>query len=112
MAGPTVKLGSWFIVSKYDAKDGAVEERIRKGLTAVREAVGKKDYVLDSFSFADILGASVVQTVHPLDEKFLRVGSGTKRLWHHEELATEFADVVAWRDRLYEKHRPPRKKRK
>lgn len=108
MAGPTAKMGSWFIVGKYDAKEGAVEDRIRKGLAAVRNAVGKKEYVFDSFSFADIIGASVVQTVHAFDEKYLEIPPGTKRLWHHDALAKEFADVIAWRDRLYEKHRPAR----
>jgi glutathione S-transferase len=106
MAGPAVWMGSRFIVSKYDARDGAIDERIRKGLLAVRNAVGKKEYVYDSFSFADIIGASIVQTVQVLDEKFLELPPGTKRLWHHEELAKEFADMIAWRDRIYEKHRP------
>jgi glutathione S-transferase len=106
MAGPAVWLGSRFIVSKYDANVGSVYDRIHRGLSAVRNAVGKKDYVFDSFSFADIIGASAVQTVHPFDNKYLSIPPGTKRLWSHEELSQEFADVIAWRDRIYEKHRP------
>ncbi len=108
LAGPTVWVGSRFIVSKYDANDGSVVDRIRRGLVTVREAIGKKEYVYDSFSFADIIAASAVQTVHPIDDKFLIIPPGTRRLWNHAELAEEFADVVAWRDRLYEKHRPAR----
>ncbi len=108
MAGPSVWLGSRFIVSKYDANDGSVLDRIHRGLTTVRNAIGKKEYVYDSFSFADIIAASAVQTVYPFDDKYLVIPPGTRRLWNHAELAEEFADVMAWRDRLYEKHRPAR----
>lgn len=106
MAGPAVWLGSRFIVSKYDANAGSVYDRIHRGLSTIRSAVEKTDYVLDSFSFADIIGASAVQAVHPFDDKYLPIPPGTKRLWSHEELSQEFADVIAWRDRIYEKHRP------
>ncbi|MEO8876736.1 MAG: glutathione S-transferase [Polyangiaceae bacterium] len=110
MAGPAVWIGSRFIVSKYNANDGSVEERIRKALTAVRTAVGKKDYVLNAFTFADIVAASLVQSIAPFDQKFLAIPPATRKLWHHDGFAKEFADVIAWRDRLYEKHRVPESK--
>jgi len=106
MAGPAVRLGTWFIVRKYEANDGAVDERIRKGLMHVREAIGAKSYVSDAFSFADIVGASIVQAIAPFDEKFLSIPPATRKLWRHEAMAAEFSDLIAWRDAVYEKHRP------
>jgi len=106
----SARIGTQFIVGKYNARIGSVDDRIRSGLRKVREALGGKPYVLDAFSFADVLGASVVQAVVPVDAKYLDVPPGTRRLWKHEKLAKEFPDLVAWRDAVYGKHRPTTKK--
>ena len=107
-AGFSARLGSSFIAMKYNARIGSVNDRIRNGLRHIREELGGKDYILDRFSFADVIATSVVHAVSP-NEKFVKLGPGTLRLWKHETLAKEFRDLIEWRDRVYSKHRPKSK---
>jgi len=105
----SAKVGTTFVASKYNARIGSVDDRIRAGLRAVSEALGKKDYILDSFSFADIVGTSVVQAIAPGDDKYVNLPPGTRRLWNHEKLQKEFGHLIEWRDKIYSKHRPKSK---
>ena len=105
----SAKVGTTFVASKYNARIGSVDDRIRAGLRAVSDALGKKDYILDSFSFADIVGTSVVQAIAPGDDKYVNLPPGTRRLWNHEKLQKEFGHLIEWRDKIYSKHRPKSK---
>ncbi len=106
VASPSARLGSWFIARKYDSSFQDIDERLRAGLQSVREALSGRAFLYgDAFSYADILAASALQGVAPVADRFLEMGPATRRLWTHPELAREFADLVAWRDALYEKHR-------
>ena len=106
LAGVSARVGTMFIVNKYRARIGSVDDRIRAGLRAAREALGGKPYVLDEFSFADVLAASVVQVISPEADKYLPFPPATRALWQHDKLVKEFGDLVEWRDALYVKHRP------
>ena len=105
----SAKVGTSFVASKYNARIGSVDDRIRAGLRRVTEALGDKDYVLGSFSFADIIATSLIQAIAPGDDKYVRIPPGTRRLWNHAKLQKEFAPLIEWRDRVYSKHRPKSK---
>lgn len=102
----SARIGTAFVANKYNARIGSVDDRIRSGLRAVREALGGRKYVLDDFLFADIVGTSIVQAIHPIDDAFLEFPPATRRLWEHPKLLKEFPDLVEWRDATYAKHRP------
>lgn len=99
------RMGVGFVARKYDARDVSVDDRMRAGLVALREALGGKPYVLGAFSFADVLGASAVQTIDPVSDHYLELRPATRRMWTHEGLRGEFGDLIAWRDRLYREWR-------
>jgi glutathione S-transferase len=99
------RVGVRFITRKYEVTGDALDERSRAGLLAAREALGGKPYVLDAFSFADILAASVVQTIEPVADAYLKLPPATRAMWTHDGLRREFADLVAWRDRVYRERR-------
>ena len=106
----SAKVGTTFVTSKYNARLGSVDDRMRAGLRRVSEALGKKDYILgESFSFADIVATSIVQAIAPGDDKYVRIPPGTRRLWSHPKLQKEFAHLIEWRDKIYSKHRPKSK---
>jgi glutathione S-transferase len=111
MATLSARIGTAFVASKYNARIGMVDDRIRGGLRAVREALAGKPYVFDAFSFADIVATSIVQAIAPGDDKYVAFPPATRRLWQHEKLAREFGDLVKWRDAVYEKHRRIRRRR-
>ncbi|MEO8800503.1 MAG: glutathione S-transferase family protein [Polyangiaceae bacterium] len=107
LAGAMANMGASFIARKYAANDGNVDERIRNGMLRVRDALAGRDYVVGAdLSFADILCASVLQTVSPFDDTYLDFPPATRKLWFDAPVAHEFADLMTWRDALYAKHRP------
>ena len=44
----------------------------------------------------------------PVDDRHWRLGPGTRKAWTQPGLAGEFADLLAWRDRVYDQHRKKR----
>jgi glutathione S-transferase len=61
--------------------------------------------VLDRFTFADIAMTQVVAFVEP-PPFGLRLGVASRRSFTHAALKERYADLIAWRDAVYEKYRP------
>ena len=79
---------------------------LRSVLEALRAVVSKSSpYLLGSFSYADIVMAICLQGVSPVDDRYIPLGPATRRARTRDDVAAEFADLVAWRDQLYERHR-------
>jgi glutathione S-transferase len=89
---------------RFDQRE-ANEEKVRVGLRELRARLGGKAYMLGAFSYADILATSMVQGISPVSDRFVPFDPATRKAWTKETLAAEFADLVAWRDGVYEKHR-------
>jgi glutathione S-transferase len=79
---------------------GALDE-LRKGLGAGAL------HLLGSFTYADIAMATLLQGISPVADRYLQLGPATRAAWTRGALAKEFADLVAWRDALYESRRKP-----
>jgi glutathione S-transferase len=106
---PVMRHATKWFGRKYDLSlEGAQaqKEKLRPTLEKLRAAVsGGSPYLTGSFSYADIVMASCIQGIAPVADRYLRLGPATRKAWTIDDLAAEFADVVAWRDRLYEQHR-------
>lgn len=103
---PTVALATKFLIAKYDVPrdvDAVVEQRLLPALETLRQALRGNDYLLGSFSFADVVVASALRSVRP--ERGAPMGPATRAAWTMESVASRFADVFQWRDAIYEKHR-------
>lgn len=106
---PVGRYGTRWFARKYGLQ---LDERqtqvaaLRAALETLRGALAKgSSYLIGSFSYADIAVASCLQGVSPVDDSYIPLGPATRKAWTLEDLATEFADLIAWRDRLYEQHR-------
>lgn len=108
LAGPIGALGVRFLDRKYELSQteeaghraalGAVLEALRAGLAG-------GDHLLDGvFTYADVLGAAVMQFVDPVDDRFIRIGPASRAAWT-DPLAGDYPDLIAWRDRLYDRYR-------
>lgn len=109
LARPVTRHGMKWFAQKYglqlDEREAQLA-KLRSTLVALRRALsGGSPYLLGSFSYADIVMATCLQGVSPVAGRYIRLGPGTRKAWTLEELATEFQDLIAWRDRLYEQHR-------
>jgi glutathione S-transferase len=106
---PVTRFGARWFARKYDLRLDAQAEQtgvVRAALAAVRAALaGGSSYLLGSFTYADIVMAGLLQSVVPVVQPHIPLGPATRRVWTSPALAAEFADVVAWRDQLYERHR-------
>ena len=106
--GPIVRYATGYLLGKYPVEDAtipAAEARIRAACVALRGGLRGRDTLLDGFSFADIAMAQALQFVRP--HASLPVGRSAQPCWTSEDLAAEFADLLAWRDALYARHRRP-----
>lgn len=107
LKGPTARFGSAVLAWKWSAgtTEAEGEARVAEVAEQLRSALGGKDYLDGSFSFADIIGAGVVQTIQPVADRFIPLEPATRRAWTRPALAARFADLVEWRDRLFARHR-------
>jgi glutathione S-transferase len=106
---PVARYGARWFARKYElCLDAEAEQTgaVRAALAAVRAALaGGSPYLLGTFTYADIVMALLLQSVLPVVQPHMPLGPATRRVWTSPALAAEFADVVAWRDQLYERHR-------
>jgi glutathione S-transferase len=99
---------------KYGANARSAQEHrdsVRTVLDELRRALAAQGAVpgtiLGSFTFADIACTQVLGFIAP-PAFGLKLGKASVRGFTDSELAREYADIVAWRDALYETYRPRR----
>lgn len=105
------KLGTLRTIGKYDgASDDAARTALLGALDELRERLSRgveTDGVrtlLGAFSWADITAAQALAFVRP-PETGLRMGPGTRAAFLDPYVAAVTADLLAWRDALYARHR-------
>jgi len=102
---PIAKGGVKHVVRKYETTAIASVEhmsRSRRLLDELRQALSTAPRLVDArFSYADITAAAALQFVLPVADRFIGLGPATRAAWTNDELAREYADVLAWRDDLY-----------
>jgi glutathione S-transferase len=91
---------------KWNARssDAEAESRMIAFLDELRAALKGHDFLDGAFSFADIAAVGVLQAVKPVDDRYIRLGPGTRETWTNRQLERDYGDLLAWRDRVYEKH--------
>ena len=108
---PITRYGTAWFGRKY-ALDlealSSAREAIAGALDAFRARLGDKPYLFDRFSYADIVLCSMLQGITPVDDRYVRLGPGQRQVWTQPELARDYADLLAWRDRTYAAQRKPR----
>ena len=77
---------------------------IRAALAAAPASSGVKT-LLGTFTFADVSVAQVLAFIEP-PAFGLKLGDATRRSFVDPVLREQFADLVAWRDALYDAYRP------
>jgi hypothetical protein len=49
--------------------------------------------------------ATFLQGVVPVADHYIRLGPSTRQAFTQPDLAVSYADLIHWRDRIYEQHR-------
>ncbi len=84
------------------ALEAALAE-LREGLDAGHETDGVR-HLLPTFGYADMSMAQMLAFVEP-PKTHLRIGDATRQTYRDGALAERFADLVEWRDALYQRFR-------
>lgn len=105
VAAPMASMGARFIANKHQVSLDQERESI-EALRALLTRLRPRIEALPSPSRAtltaeQILLATVLQSVRPADTTHFVLGPAVRRAWTVEELASEFAGLIAWRDELY-----------
>jgi glutathione S-transferase len=80
--------------------------KMRSALETLRAALAKSSpYLLGTFSYADIVMAILLQGVVPVEHPRFPLGPAMRAAWTREDLAADYVDLLAWRDRIYGQHR-------
>lgn len=95
-----------YIMGKYPVpgSDDELEAQMKTQLVALRDALGDSDYLLGTFSYADITMAVALQGVRPPGRDMVPISDASREAWIRPDLADEFAPLLAWRDRVYQRH--------
>lgn len=92
---------------KYDAGTDRAKEtqKLASVLDEIRSALRDQPTLLGRFTYADVTVSQVLAFVKP-PAFGLRIARATRDSFTDEELSSRYADLLAWRDALYEAHRP------
>lgn len=106
---PVATFGAEFLAYKYYGRALATESQLRDqaraALVELAAALEGRQLILDDLSYADIVMAVSLQFVEPVSDRYIRLGSATRRCWTDVVLAKEFPHLLDWRDQLYAEHR-------
>lgn len=100
--------GAGYVMHKYATQTRTEAEHLevmRAALEEMRVAISGGRHVLDTFTYADIALAVALQCVKPVADRHWRLGPATRQAWTEPELAEAFADLLQWRDAIYDAHR-------
>jgi glutathione S-transferase len=108
---PIARSGAAFFARKYAVDPNGRAAALRTVTEfgeRVREQLDGRDHLVgDRFTWADICAVMVVNGFAGGVPGRLAKLPASAQTWTQGELVEQFADLVAWRVRLYENHRPP-----
>lgn len=92
------------LLTKYGKEgldDAACERQLVEALQEIRAGLGGRETLLEGFTWADCTTATALTFVAPPAKPWLRLGAAALQVWREPAIAEQFADLVAWRDRVY-----------
>jgi glutathione S-transferase len=105
-------LGVRRTLRKYAARERSLDahrDTTRAALGKLRAALERSTTspktLLGEFTFADIAASQMLAFITP-PTFGLKLGKANRRSFTDPEFAREYADLIAWRDALYDAHRP------
>ena len=104
---PVAKMGASFVAGKHVSKTASaaeLEAAVTSGLDKAAAALRAGDYLAgNTFTFADVAIACSLGFVAPPAR--LSIGPATRAAFSDPKLAGIYGGLIAWRDRIVERHR-------
>jgi glutathione S-transferase len=98
--------GAWHLSKKHgfamtDEESDHEVAVMREVLDAIRAQLDGSETMLARFSAVDVVCAALLQGIAAVDHPAWSLPPATARAWSEPELADDYADLLAWRDRVY-----------
>ena len=107
-ARPFARFGTRWFARKYALDFSALESArraLRTELHELRRRLSGREFLFESFSYADILAATCLQGIEPVSDRHWHIEPALRPVWTRPDLASEYRDLLDWRDGLYERQR-------
>ncbi len=108
LLNPVVRVGLKFVAYKFDTNaisPAASQAVMTQVLERAAAALNRSDYLVEGrFTLADLALASALGFVEP--HALAQLADASRAAWREPELNAAFPSLVAWRDRMIERHRP------
>lgn len=105
---PMAFIATQYILGKYrlPGSDEMVQFRLMDEFFGTASAaLHGRDFVFNQFSFVDIVIATALQALTPVDDRYIYLGPGSRVCMCEPELAEKYANLIAWRDEIYARFR-------
>jgi glutathione S-transferase len=107
LLAPMAKMGAKFVMGKHVQKGvtaAEYEAAMTSGLEQAERALDGGDYLAgNTFTFADVAICCALGAIKPHPR--LAIGPETRAAFTEEKIAAAFPSLLAWRDRVIERHR-------
>ncbi|MEO1267147.1 MAG: glutathione S-transferase N-terminal domain-containing protein [Myxococcota bacterium] len=80
-------------------------EQMIEALEELRARIDGRSTIHRQFSCTDIMAATALAFVQPAPGPWAKLNETARQGWTEPELAERFADLLEWRDRLYQSYR-------
>lgn len=105
---PMAYVATEYILHKYQVEADGDEDLLGNMDAFFRKAdkaLDGREFVFESLSFADVVIATALQALTPVDDKYIYLGLPSRQCMCEPDLATKYSSLMKWRDATYEKYR-------
>lgn len=106
---PIAYVATEYILRKYrlEEEDGddALLRNMDEFFSRANTALSGRAFVFGQFSFADIVIATAMQAITPVDDKYIYLGLPSRKCMSEPALAEKYTTLIKWRDAVYDKYR-------
>lgn len=111
LATPIAAMGTKHIANKYqfdiEQDESHIPETVSLAFDKISEIIPTQRYLVGTFSAADILAATLLNAIQPVERPHLKLGPASRDCWTVPQLVDAHPDLLQWRDQLYQTHRFP-----
>lgn len=105
---PMAYVATEYILHKYQLEEDDDKKLLRNMdifFEKADKALNGREFVFENLSFADIVIATAMQALTPVDNKYIYLGLPSRKCMCEPELAAKYSSLIKWRDVVYEKYR-------
>lgn len=105
---PMAYVATEYILRKYQLEEDGDDKLLRnmdEFFVRADKALSGRRFVFEELSFADIVIATAIQAITPIEDKYIYLGLPSRKCMCEPDLAKKYSSLIKWRDVVYEQYR-------